>query len=212
MDSCIRQGDIVLFQGDSITDSSRNRDDPSDLGKGYASMIAGLYGAALPQRQAAFLNRGINGNRVKDLEARWRQDCLELKPDVVSIYIGINDCWRRYDRNDPTPVEVFEAGYRKLLVRTKEELGARVILMEPFVLPVSEDRRAWRDDLDPKIQVVRELAREFGALLVPLDGLFAQASVTAPSAFWAPDGVHPSPAGHALIAKAWLKTAGAMVW
>jgi lysophospholipase L1-like esterase len=73
---------------------------------------------------------------------------------------------------------------------------------------VPEDRKQWREDLDPKIQAVRELAREFGALLVPLDGLFAQASMRAPAGFWAPDGVHPSPAGHALIAKAWLETVG----
>ena len=78
-------------------------------------------------------------------------------------------------------------------------------MIEPFVLPVPEDRKLWREDLDPKINVVRELARKFGALLVPLDGIFAQASMLAPSSYWAPDGVHPSPAGHALIAKAWLK-------
>jgi lysophospholipase L1-like esterase len=176
------------------------------LGKGYALMTTGLFNAAHPEKRVTFFNRGIGGNRVKDLQARWQQDCIDLRPNWVSIYIGINDCWRRYDRNDPTSVEQFEAGYRELLVRTKEELGANIVMLEPFVLPVPADRKAWREDLDPKINVVRELAREFGALLVPLDGLFAQASMTAPPEFWAPDGVHPSPAGHALIAKAWLST------
>jgi lysophospholipase L1-like esterase len=206
METYIKQGDIVLFQGDSITDAGRNRESGTDLGKGYALMTAGLFNAAHPDKRVTFFNRGISGNRVKDLQARWQADCIDLRPNWVSIYIGINDCWRRYDRNDPTSVQQFEAGYRELLVRTKEELGAGIVMLEPFVLPVPADRKAWREDLDPKINVVRELSREFGALLVPLDGLFAQASMTAPPEFWAPDGVHPSPAGHALIAKAWLST------
>lgn len=206
-----KQGDIVLFQGDSITDAGRVRENPADMGKGYALMTAALFGSTYPEQQVTFLNRGISGNRVKDLQSRWEQDCTALQPSWVSIYIGINDCWRRYDRNEPTSVEQFEEGYRELLVRTKEELGAKLIMIEPFVLPVPEDRKLWREDLDPKINVVRELAREFGALLVPLDGIFAQASMLAPSSFWAPDGVHPSPAGHALIAKAWLKAVGAAI-
>jgi acyl-CoA thioesterase-1 len=206
-----KQGDIVLFQGDSITDAGRVRENPADMGKGYALMTAALFGSSYPEQQVTFLNRGISGNRVKDLQSRWEQDCIALQPSWVSIYIGINDCWRRYDRNDPTSVKQFEEGYRELLVRTKEELGAKLIMIEPFVLPVPEDRKLWREDLDPKINVVRELAREFGALLVPLDGIFAQASMLAPSRFWAPDGVHPSPAGHALIAKSWLKAVGAAV-
>lgn len=206
----IQPGDIVLFQGDSITDAGRNRESSGDLGRGYALMAAGLFGSLHPERRATFLNRGISGNRVKDLQARWQDDCIGLRPNWVSIYIGINDCWRRYDRNDPTSVEQFERGYRELLTRTKEELGAGIVMVEPFVLPVPEDRKAWREDLDPKINAVRELAREFGALLVPLDGLFAQASMTAPPAYWAPDGVHPSPAGHALIARAWLQAVGAV--
>lgn len=209
MELRIKQGDVVLFQGDSITDAGRVREQPHDLGKGYALMTAGLFSAAYPEMQVRFLNRGISGNRAKDLVDRWQDDCIGLRPNWVSIYIGINDTWRKFDRNDPTSAEQFEQSYRELIVRTKEELDAGLILVEPFVLPVPEDRKTWREDLDPKINVVRELAREFGALLVPLDGLFAQASTRASAAYWAPDGVHPSPAGHALIADAWLKTVGA---
>ncbi|MFE5320106.1 SGNH/GDSL hydrolase family protein [Paenibacillus sp. NPDC056579] len=205
----IKQGDKVLFQGDSITDAKRVREDGNDLGKGYALMAAAQFSSLYPEEQVTFLNRGISGNRVKDLQNRWQEDCLDLKPDVVSIYIGINDTWRRFDRNDPTSAEQYEEGYRDLLNRTRQ-LDAKLVLIEPFVLPVPEDRKLWREDLDPKIHVVRELAREYGARLVSLDGLFAQASTKAPSAFWAPDGVHPSPAGHALIARAWLQAVGAI--
>lgn len=204
----LRKGDIVLFQGDSITDAGRDRSDPNDLGTGYPLMTAGLIGMSHPEMNIKFVNRGISGHRVKDLQERWQEDCLDLKPTWVSIYIGINDCWRRYDAQDPTSVEQFKTGYRDLLKQTKETLDANLILLEPFVLPYPEDRKAWREDLDPKIHAVRELAAEFNALLVPLDGLFAAAAARREPAYWAPDGVHPSPAGHALIARAWMETMG----
>lgn len=205
-----QKNDIILFQGDSITDCGRNYDEPSSLGVGYALMAGARLGMQYPEKNLTVLNRGISGNRAADLQARWERDCLELKPTWVSIYIGINDTWRRYDSGQETTTEEFEASYRDLIERTRQHLEAKLVLVEPFVLPVPEDRKSWRQDLDPKIHVVRELAREYGAILVPLDGLFAAASVKAEPAFWAGDGVHPSPAGHALIADAWLKAVGAI--
>ena len=202
---------LVLFQGDSITDADRARFYPEDLGRGYAQMAAGWFGWRYPERGVRFLNRGVGGDRVVDLLARWDDDCLALRPDVLSILIGINETWRAFDPGDPTPTAAFERSYRELLSRTRDALPqTRLILMEPFSLPISPEREAWRADLDPKIQIVRRLAREFGALLTPLDGLFAQAATRREPAFWADDGVHPTPAGHALIAQAWLRTAGAL--
>lgn len=207
----IKQGDVVLFIGDSITDTERNRDQAEDLGSGYALMAAAAFASRYPELGVQFYNRGISGNRVTDLVGRWQTDCLDLRPNWVSIYIGINDVWRRFDSNDPTSAEQFAEGYRSLLERTRRELDAGLVLIEPFVLPVPEDRKTWRDDLEPKIRVVRELAAEFGARYVALDGLFAEAAAEAPAAFWAPDGVHPSPAGHARIAQAWLRAMGVQV-
>lgn len=204
MTTSIEDRAVVLFQGDSITDCRRNREVGRDLGNGYALMASAFFSYMYPEKQVTFINRGIGGNRVSDLQQRWQKDCLDINPTWVSIYIGINDTWRRYDQNDPTSVEEFAKGYRNLIVKTKEKLDAKIILIEPFVLPVPEDRKQWREDLDSKINAVRELAREFNTLYVPLDGLFAQASTKAPPDYWAPDGVHPSHAGHALIAKAWL--------
>ncbi len=201
----IQPGDLVLFQGDSITDAGRSRENDADLGRGYAAMIAAWFGAAWPEKGAHLVNRGISGDRAKDLAARWQPDCLALKPNLVSILIGINDTWRRYDHNDPTSAEAFEASYHAILTQVRDQLGARLVICEPFLLPVPDDRRAWRVDLDPKIAVARDLARRFGAIYVPLDGIFAQASTRREPAFWAADGVHPTPAGHALIAQAWLK-------
>jgi len=199
----------VLFQGDSITDAGRSRENGEDLGRGYAAMVAAWFSARYPGHSVRFLNRGISGNRTGDLLARWQEDCLDLHPTWVSILIGINDTWRRYDAGDPTPTDVFEANYRALLSMTADIVGSHIIILEPFLLPIPPDRAAWREDLGPKIAVVRALAREFNTLFVPLDGLFAAAATQREMAFWLPDGVHPTPAGHALIAQAWLQAVGA---
>ena len=134
---------VVLFQGDSITDGGRNRDYGSDLGSGYANLATALFTSKYPQKQVSFLNRGISGDRIGNLQARWEEDCLDLKPTWVSIYVGINDTWRRYDGNDATSAQDFQANYRKLIVQTKEKLNANIVLIEPFVLPVNESQKAW---------------------------------------------------------------------
>ena len=193
----------ILFQGDSITDAGRNREDAKGLGGGYAMMAASRMQAMNPGLGLTFLNKGISGNRAIDLAGRWQEDCLALKPDWVSILIGVNDCWRRYDGNDPTSAEVFEKHYRDILERSKSQ-GIGIIICEPFILPCPPDRAAWREDLDPKIHVARKLAREFDAVFVPFDGMFASRSILQPPAFWAGDGVHPTLPGHALMASEWI--------
>lgn len=200
-------GSTVLFIGDSITDCNRNRDDPESLGQGYAAMAAGWYAAHRPGQRVRFVNRGIGGNRVADLRARWKQDCLALRPDTVSVLIGINDVWRRYEDDDPTAVEDFEDDYRFILGEAAA-LGARLLLVEPFLLPLRAELWSRREDLDPKIGAVRRLAYEFGAALVPADGLFARAVAESGVDEWSHDGVHLTPAGHALLAQAWLSAAG----
>lgn len=195
----------VLFQGDSITDVGRNRDDFKDLGNGYPSIIAEHYQAAASNPPIEWLNRGISGHRVVDLQERWQEECIDLKPDILSILIGINDVWRRYDSNDPTSVQAFEAGYRDLLRRFRAVSKAKIILIEPFLLHVSEERRRWREDLNPKRLVVAKLAEEFDALYIPMDVVFEQATKTKAPAYWAADGVHPTQAGHRLIADTWNK-------
>jgi acyl-CoA thioesterase I len=210
MDPLIEKGATVLFQGDSITDAGRSRESDAEMGHGYAALTAAWFSALYPEREVTFINRGISGNRAKELAARWERDCLDLKPTWLSILIGINDTWRRYDANDPTPVEEYAAHYRAILESVCNQLHPGLIILEPFVLPVPADRAAWRSDLGPKIEVARTLAREFSAHYVPLDGLFAAAAAKRPMSFWLPDGVHPSPAGHALIAQAWLRTVQAI--
>ncbi|GGO63172.1 lipase [Microbacterium nanhaiense] len=187
----------LVFVGDSITDSHRDRDDARSLGDGYVAQIA----AELPE--AEIVNVGISGNRAVDLEARWATDVVPTSPDVLTIYIGINDTWRRFDRDDATSAEDFEASLRRLL-DTEVVRGARVILVEPFLLPVTADQRGWIEDLDAKRAVVDGLASEIGAGLVPLHSLLTAAAGADPASI-APDGVHPSAQGARLIADAWLE-------
>ena len=196
--------ETVLFQGDSITDCGRDRGDICNLGTGYPLLVSAHLSSVYTDIDFTFINKGISGNRACDLNARWDEDCVALKPTVVSILVGINDTWRRYDSNDPTNVEVFENRYRQILTRTKNEVTDRIIMMEPFILPVHKEQLQWHEDLDPKIQCVRALAREFGARYIPLDGMFAAACMKKSPAFWSQDGVHPTVAGHGLIAKAWV--------
>lgn len=206
MPPLIDDGSLVLFQGDSITDAGRYYEDPLDMGEGYAHLASARFQGP----GVRFLNRGISGNRAVDLKERWYRDCLVLEPDWVSIMIGVNDTWRRYDSDDPTSCDDFAESYRDILARTRSVLGARLIMLEPFVLPVSPEVAGFREDLDPKIAAVRSLAEEFDAILVPLDGLFAQAISRQAPSYWSEDGVHPTAAGHELIAEAWLGAVGAL--
>lgn len=191
----------LLFQGDSVTDCGRNRGNPADTGNGYVSRIA----RELASPGVEILNRGVAGDRISDLEARWRTDCLDLQSDVVSILIGINNVWRHFDSGMEHDLEVFEIKYQHLIDSVAPTSG-RIILMEPFLIPSAPDKEPLRPLVDSTIRVIRTLARRNHLDLVPLDGLFAAACSRHPARHWAEDGVHPSPAGHQLIANAWLDT------
>ncbi len=210
MATLIQDNALVLFQGDSITDSGRQRHESASLGDGYALITAAWFSALYPTKQVSFLNRGIGGDRVINLLARWEADCIGLKPTWLSILIGVNDMWRRYDSNDPTSTGAFESNYRRLLDQTVKYLNPQIILCEPFLLPVNQQQKSWREDLDPKIEVVRQLASDYKTVLVPLDTVFAEAAQQREPAYWLPDGVHTSPAGAALIAQSWLKAVSAI--
>ncbi|MEU8221527.1 SGNH/GDSL hydrolase family protein [Kribbella sp. NPDC048915] len=186
----------VVFAGDSVTDCGR-RDDPAGLGDGYVRMISDDLG----DRRPRIVNAGISGNRAADLAARWSADVLSHEPALVSILIGINDTWRRYDENDPTSAADFETSYRALL----DPLNCPVVLMEPFLLPVKDGQQDWREDLDPKLEVVRKLAVEYGAILVPTDVELNRQATTAGPATLADDGVHPTAAGHRALADLWRR-------
>jgi acyl-CoA thioesterase I len=190
----------IVFIGDSITDCGRREDEPDYLGSGYVRVLA----ERLPDRTV--INAGISGNRVVDLRDRWQIDVIERNPDLVSVYVGINDTWRRYDSNDPTTAAAFESDYRAILDATVTEIAPRLVLIEPFVVPVTEEQRHWGDDLDDKRAVVARLATEYDAVFVPLQHPLTEAALKhGGAAAIAQDGVHPTELGHRLIADAWLE-------
>ena len=190
----------LVFVGDSITDAGRDRGDAGSLGDGFVSLVADELGRG--EASVRVVNVGIAGNRAVDLAGRWEEDVAPHGADVLTIFVGVNDMWRRFDQDDPTSAEAFEETYRSLIA---ESGGAgALILMEPFFLPVRKEQRAWLDDLDPKRDVVRRLAAEAGAALVPLYDLMWAAADREGVAAIAPDGVHPTAGGSRVIADAWL--------
>ena len=201
----LQAGSTVMFTGDSITDC-QHLEIEQPLGWGYPLRVAGEWGLRHPDRPVTWLNTGIAGNKVMDLETRWQRDVLDARPDVVSVLVGINDVgWHTYAEDGYViPVDDYAAGYDRLLAPLAES-GAQLVLIEPFLLPLGEDPRKQREDLDPKIQAVRELARAYGAHLLAADGMFAELAATTGPEYWAADGVHPTPAGHAALAAAWLR-------
>lgn len=194
----------LLFIGDSITDAGR-REDPEGLGNGFVRLISERLAASAPGVRV--LNRGIGGDRSRDLLARIDADCIAHAPDLVSVLVGINDTWRRFDSNDPTELERFAHDYRTMLTQIREQTDAQLVLCEPFLVPMDEAQQSFRIDLDPKIAVVRKLAADFDAILIRVDSLLQQHAAIVGQERVAPDGVHPNTYGHHVLADAWMRTA-----
>ncbi|SDM59356.1 Tat (twin-arginine translocation) pathway signal sequence [Catalinimonas alkaloidigena] len=209
-----KKGITLLFQGDSITDGNRTRDQDWNhvMGHGYAYLIASRLWYDYPQEGLMFYNRGISGNKVSDLEARWEEDALALKPDLISILVGINDVYFIVEGTLKQSIAQFEATYRQMLERTQTALPeVTLVLCEPFLLPlgrVNKKTAVWEKETAQRQQVTRTLADEFGAVFVPLQAPFQEALQQAPADYWIWDGIHPMPAGHELIARQWLRTVG----
>lgn len=192
-----------LFIGDSITDCGR-REDPDGLGFGYVRLLAEHFAAHEPT--AAVLNRGIGGNKVADLRARFDADALDLTPDVVTIYVGVNDVWHGFTRGEVVTDEDFEADYRYLLDQlSATRPGVPLLLVIPFVADVDEEKAGYHGELDRKVAIIRRLAKEFGGAVVDLEAVLEEAwAVGHTPASIAEDGVHPTIAGHRLLADAWI--------
>lgn len=205
----IDNNDTLLFIGDSITDTGRDRLDGKNLGQGFPLLIAAYLQTHFPEKRLTVLNRGVGGDRLIDVKNRWEEDCLIINPDIVTLMIGINDTWtNQNDGKEVTEAELteFESNYRFLLKSLHQRTDARVVLMEPFVLPFPKDRVEWRADLDPRIQIVRKMARDYQTDLIPLDGLLnAEGIRNGFSYYTGDDGVHPTVAGHGLIAQFWIE-------
>jgi lysophospholipase L1-like esterase len=205
------RGDVILFQGDSITDAGRNKErqfpnQAGSFGGGYAFLIASWLLEEMPQMELTIYNRGISGNKVYQLAERWDEDGLELEPGVLSILIGVNDYWHmRNGKYDGTP-GIYEADFRALMQRTVRQLpGIRLVICQPFILPgTSAVDETWLEPFSDYQQIARNIAGEFDATWVPFQEAFNEALEYAPAPYWAADGVHPTMAGAQLMADTWL--------
>jgi len=199
-------GARILFQGDSITDGNRGRsEDPNHiLGHGYVFIIAAKYGAAFAALDLNFMNRGISGNTVRELQKRWEKDTLALKPDVLSILIGVND------QSHNVPLDEYERTYEELIAQAKTaNPKLRLVLCEPFTLPVGPRKdgyETWRAGIQARQDVVAKLAAKHDAALVHFQPVFDAACKAAPAEHWIWDGVHPTYSGHQLMADEWERT------
>ena len=208
----------ILFQGDSITDCGRARLDIADpaysrtgLGPGYPYLIATRL---LCDRgnDFQFYNFGISGNRIVDLYARWKADCINLCPDILSILIGVNDTGHEKVLRNGVEVPRYEQFYRMLLDWTLNELpNVKLVLLEPFVFPFGAVTPDWVDEIAQRGDVVRRIADDYQAVFIPVQSILNDALQKAPREHWLADGIHPMPAGHQLIADAWLKATASIL-
>lgn len=207
----LNSGDVVLFQGDSITDMHRNRDDfrpnsPTALGEGYPFVTASGLLYDYPGKNLSIYNRGISGNKVFQLADRWDDDCLALKPSVLSILVGVNDYWHTITHGYKGTVQTYRDDYVKLITGTREKLPAvRLIIGEPYALKgVNVVDDSWYPDFDEYRAAAREIAVRFGAVFIPYQNIYDKALKLAPASYWSFDGVHPTLAGARLMSQAWL--------
>jgi lysophospholipase L1-like esterase len=210
--SLISRGDVVLFQGDSITDAGRSREkadvanEQPGLGNGYAWLAAAELLVSRPEDDLKVWNRGISGNKVYQLAERWQADCLDLKPNVLSILIGVNDIWHKLNGKYDGTVEVYERDYRALIDRTRKALPKmKLVICEPFVLRCGSVNDKWFPEFDQFRAAAKRVAEANAAVFVPFQSMFDQAVKYAPADHWAKDGVHPSAAGASLMAYNWLQ-------
>lgn len=206
-------GPVVLFQGDSVTDCGRDRtaayaNSARALGSGYPLLATSAALAAHPDRKLKFFNRGVSGNKVPDLAARWEADTIALQPDVLSVLIGVNDFWHKLLNGYTGTVQDYEDQYSALLDQTRKALPkVRLIVLQPFVLHCGAVDARWFPEFTIRQAVAERVAARAGAAFVPLQEVFDKKARSAPPEYWAADGVHPTAAGHEVIATEWRRAA-----
>lgn len=199
----------ILFQGDSITDMMRSRENDKFLGIGYPVLVSAELGLDYPNKYE-FLNRAVSGNRIVDLYARIKSDIINLKPDVISFLIGINDVWHELDeRYNGVDAEKYYTIYSMLISEVKAALpDTKIMILEPFVLKGEGTEKEWeyfRTETDKRAEKAKKIAEKFNLKFVPLQSKFDDAERLADSSYWLWDGVHPNYPGHEIIKREWIK-------
>ncbi|MBA2760928.1 MAG: SGNH/GDSL hydrolase family protein [Segetibacter sp.] len=210
----ISKGDVILFQGDSITDAGRRKEDSnfnnaSALGSGYSVLAASDLLYQYADKNLKVYNRGISGNKVYQLAERWDKDCLSLNPNVLSILVGVNDFWHTLTNNYTGTVKTYQDDLKSLLDRTKQKLPeVKFIIGEPFAVSgIKAVNEKWYPAFNDYRKAAREIAENLNAAFIPYQSIFDKAQKSAPGVYWTGDGVHPTLAGARLMAHAWLEVA-----
>lgn len=198
----------ILFQGDSITDAFRIRETETHLGVGYPNLIASELGFENPGKYE-FINKGVSGDRIIDLQSRIKRDMINIKPDIMSILIGINDVWHEIAEHNGVSTPKFELLYSMLIEEVKESLpDVKLMILEPFVLHGEATNEHWsyfRQGTEEKAAAAFRVADKYDILFITLQEKFDRAFELAPEGYWLRDGVHPTQAGHELIKREWIK-------
>ncbi|MCQ2430430.1 MAG: SGNH/GDSL hydrolase family protein [Clostridia bacterium] len=193
----------ILFQGDSVTDCGRDRSNPHDMGDGYCRYASAMIQDTCPDTEFEFLNLGISGNRTENLVERLESDFIDVKPDIVSVMIGINDVWHRVAIWRETTDEAFEANLRLVLGAVRARTDAKILVIQPFLL-FGGEAFGLREELVRKQAVLKKLADEFADAYLPMDDLFREQP--ADPTQYSEDGIHPNADGALFIGEAYLKT------
>ncbi|MDD3334299.1 MAG: SGNH/GDSL hydrolase family protein [Eubacteriales bacterium] len=208
------KGDKLLFIGDSISDYERKRPIGEGLfnawGQSYIADVGALLTAMYPEEHLRVVNMGVSGNQVRDLDARWQTDALDLKPDWVTILIGINDVWRQFDSPEITETHVspeeYRATYEHLIQRTLPSVKGMILMTPYFMEPNRQD--SMRARMDEYGAIVKELAQKHGLLLVDLQAAWDRLFVHMHPCSVAWDRIHPNQVGCMYIAKQFLAAVG----
>jgi lysophospholipase L1-like esterase len=207
----LNKDDIILFQGDSITEWGRDKskttaNDFNSLGSGYVLLAATGILREYANKNLSIYNKGISGNKVFQLADRWDTDTIAIKPNVLSIMVGVNDYWHTVTNGYKGTIDTYRDDYKKLIIRTQTALpGVKLIIGEPYAMrDVKAVDASWYPAFDSYRQVSRDIATEYSAAFIPYQSVMDEALKSAPATYWSLDGVHPSPAGAGLMAYAWM--------
>jgi lysophospholipase L1-like esterase len=210
----IKPNQVILFQGDSITDAGRNKDQQtpnigSALGQGYASLVTSQLLFDHPTFNLKCYNKGISGHKVPQLQARWKEDCLDLEPQILSILIGVNDYWHKLNHGYEGNASTYFGQYKKLIDTTLQSLPTiQLIIGEPFAIPgIQAVNQEWFPEFNEYREAAKTIAQTYKAKWIPYQSIFEEASKVVAPSYWTYDGVHTTLAGAQLMAEAWLETA-----
>ena len=200
----------ILFQGDSITDADRDRSDYHKMGLGYAAIVVQKLTEKYPDVDFEFINLGLSGNRTDQLFDRLTPDCVELDPDIVSILIGINDVWHRYEYEFiPTTDEQIALNFKCILERIKRDTKAKLLVFQPFT--EGDDQARMQPDVDRLIDIVNSTAEKYADTYVRTNEIIHADEHYGTEHYFTRDGVHPNQTGADFIANLYVEAVSPMI-